>query len=81
MAGDPAAAAVDPGGGPAAATLAGHVGVLLAARPELASQVHGMLPHCGLTLIMSRQRRAAAEHGERILPADGLAADNEPRDR
>jgi hypothetical protein len=55
-----AALAADPGGGPAAAALAGHVGALLAARPELASQAGGMLPHCGLTLIMSRQRRAAA---------------------
>jgi hypothetical protein len=55
-----AALAADPGGGPAAAALAGHVGALLAARPELAGQAGGMLPHCGLTLIMSRQRRAAA---------------------
>jgi hypothetical protein len=54
-----AAVATDPASGPAAAALAGHVRALLAARPELAAQAGGMLPHCGLTLIMSRQRRTA----------------------
>jgi len=58
-----AALAADPGSGPARAALAGHLQRLLAARPELAGQVGGMLPHCGLTLIMSRQRRATAGEG------------------
>jgi len=51
--------AADPGGGPAVAALAGHLQRLLAARPELAGQVGGMLPHCGLTLTMSLERRSA----------------------
>jgi hypothetical protein len=50
--------AAEPGSGPAVAALAGYVQPLLAARPDLAEQVGGMLPHCGLTLVMSRQRRA-----------------------
>jgi len=58
-----AALAADPGSEPAAAALAGHVHALLKDRPDLAGQASGMLPHCALTLIMSRQRRAAGGTG------------------
>jgi len=62
--------AADPGGGPARAALAGHLQRLLAARPELAGQVGGMLPHCGLTLTMSLERRS--EDGQaRLGPGSG----------
>jgi hypothetical protein len=74
-----AALAARPGDEAASGGLRAHLRTLLTARPTLAAQVSGMLPHCGLTLIMSRQRRAAAAAGERILPATGRPADNEPR--
>jgi len=71
--------AARPGDEAAAGEFGARLHALLAARPALAAQVRGMLPHCGLTLVMSRQRRAAAAAGERILPGPGPAADNEPR--
>jgi hypothetical protein len=74
-----AALAARPGDEAASGEFRAHLHALLAASPALAAQVSGMLPHCGLTLIMSRQRRAAAAAGERILPATGPPADNEPR--
>lgn len=58
-----AALAADPGSGPAVAALAGYVQRLLAARPDLARLAGGMLPHCGLTLIMSQKRRAGPAAG------------------
>lgn len=66
---------------PDAALIAEYAAVAVSdyGRAVLAAQVRGMLPHCGLTLVMSRQRRAAAAAGERILPGAGPAADNEPR--